>query len=713
MRLYLLPILLSLFIFVNNSFAQTHFYPVGNLTNAMNVNLLEAKINGVNLREGDEIGVFDGELCVGAVVLEKSLEEIFDNVIKSLVAGGDDSETYEKDGFITENTISFKIWDKSENQLIEIETVKYYNPIDGSEIEEQHFAVGATRYVSLNTTFNYAPKSNAGTDQVLREGESGMLDGTGSFDLNEDDLSYVWYDLDSIGLKDFNVVKPTFSAPKVDSDKHFRLVLIVNDGSKYSEPDTTGVTVLNVVSEPVANAGVKSIEVNELKKIILNGSKSYDPEDMPITWHWELSENTIELVNNNSAVASFYAPEVRNDTTIYAYLTIINSAGLTASDTVEITIHNVNIAPMAVIVVGSNVVKEGEEVVLDGSHSHDQDSGPSHLRYNWNSLNGGELNNRNEIYAVFSAPFLLLDSTFLFTLVVNDGDIDSPPDTIAVKVLHTNLSPTANAGFDIIVDEGGEVVLNSSSSFDPEGKELIYEWNSDCLDLNDFTSPFPQFIAPEQEKDTTVFLSLKVNDGELWSVPDTLEVHIRQVNKVPVWLALPADSAFLERAYMGFIEAYDPDLLDALKITAYGMPGWLTMTDHGDGTAELYADSIPGVDGIKGDWDIVLQISDGYISVDTSFTLHVGVVTFSNKIELPSFMIFPNPSNEWITIQFDKPLNKGSILRFYTASGVLVREELIVDKILNYDVSEFSRGVYLLELITENTKLKTLKLLIN
>ncbi|MFV0590444.1 MAG: hypothetical protein ACK5M7_03590 [Draconibacterium sp.] len=306
--------------------AQDHFQATGNFTDAMNINILEAKVNGVDLEAGDEIGVFDDQLCVGRAVLDKSLGVVLDALTKSAVAGADDAETGTKDGFTSGGTISFRFWDASENLEISVSEIKYYKPSTGEETSPKTFAIGATAYVSLNTENNYRPKSNAGPDQLLHEGESGVLDGTASIDLNGDSLTYMWFDRDSIGLLILNVASPDFTAPKVETDKDFRLVLIVNDGLNSSEPDTTIVTVLNVPSGPVANAGGEFLNVNEQETLVLDGSKSFDPDGASISWQWELSDKTINLINSKAANASFIAPEVASDTSLYAVLTVTNSS---------------------------------------------------------------------------------------------------------------------------------------------------------------------------------------------------------------------------------------------------------------------------------------------------------------------------------------------------------------------------------------------------
>ena len=69
---------------------------------------------------------------------------------------------------------------------------------------------------------------------------------------------------------------------------------------------------------------------------------------------------------------------------------------------------------------------------------------------------------------------------------------------------------------------------------------------------------------------------------------NTHEVSIL-VNTTPVITSTPVTTATVGVPYSYLFEATDPDLPfgDILEILGIGLPGWLTLTDNGDGTAEL------------------------------------------------------------------------------------------------------------------------------
>ena len=93
------------------SLENTHFVPAwwpGNGTEHMNLYALTAKLDNHDLQPGDEIGIFDGGLCVGVGVLTKVLNG---TGYIAIAVSKDDADTPEKDGYSEGNNIIFKVWD--------------------------------------------------------------------------------------------------------------------------------------------------------------------------------------------------------------------------------------------------------------------------------------------------------------------------------------------------------------------------------------------------------------------------------------------------------------------------------------------------------------------------------------------------------------------------------------------------------------------------
>jgi len=98
---------LSLVLFLLKSEAQCFTLPyVGNGVDQMNIYFSGVTVNGSNLEAGDEIGIFDGDLCVGRVVLTA---ELLGLPLIPGIASGDDNTTLPLDGYIPGHAISYRL----------------------------------------------------------------------------------------------------------------------------------------------------------------------------------------------------------------------------------------------------------------------------------------------------------------------------------------------------------------------------------------------------------------------------------------------------------------------------------------------------------------------------------------------------------------------------------------------------------------------------
>lgn len=129
---------LILFLVILKSGAQcfTLVYE-GNGVDHMNFYFTGATVNGVNLQPGDEIGIFDGNLCVGRATLTQVLTG---GVLLPGVASSDDNTTPEIDGYTAGHAITYRLC--SGGTVITNVTATY-------SLGTGTFAVGATVQLSL------------------------------------------------------------------------------------------------------------------------------------------------------------------------------------------------------------------------------------------------------------------------------------------------------------------------------------------------------------------------------------------------------------------------------------------------------------------------------------------------------------------------------------------------------------------------------------
>ena len=329
---------------------------------------------------------------------------------------------------------------------------------------------------------------------------------------------------------------------------------------------------------PVANAGPDQ-SGNEGQVVTLNGTVSSDPDNDPLTYQWtQISGTVVVLSNAGTANPSFTAPVVSvGGETLTFELTVI-AGGESDTDTVNITVVNVNHAPVADA--GSNQsIAEGSPVTLDGSASFDVDTDP--ITYAWVQVSGPTvtLSGPNTIKPTFAAPVLGsggapgVVATLVFKLTVNDGfpkDAPAPgfsfadvEDTVTVEITNTNNPPTANADVDQTVNENSAVTLNGSASADPDTDSLTFSWQQiagTTVVLNGSDTAAPTLSTPfVNPGGGDLTFQLTVNDGYGGTTTDTVVIHVQNANDPPLVSAArpsigclwPPNHAFVQVAILG------------------------------------------------------------------------------------------------------------------------------------------------------------------
>ncbi len=170
-------------------------------------------------------------------------------------------------------------------------------------------------------------------------------------------------------------------------------------------------------------------------------------------------------------------------------------------------------------------VSTGTLVTLDATASSDSEG--DSLTYTWSisSIPDGSaasLSDNSSATPSFTAD---LDGSYVISLVVNDGTVDSSADTVTITATTPNNAPVANAGDDQSISTGDIVSLSGESSSDSDLDSLTYAWSftsipdSSTATLDDETSATPSFTA---DLDGDYILALMVNDGSDESESDTV-----------------------------------------------------------------------------------------------------------------------------------------------------------------------------------------------
>ncbi|MFB5607561.1 MAG: hypothetical protein ACE5RG_05605 [Candidatus Nitrosomaritimum yanchengensis] len=215
---------------------------------------------------------------------------------------------------------------------------------------------------------------------------------------------------------------------------------------------------------------------------------------------------------------------------------VIQTSG--TSSTTDTTPNNI----LPIADAGTNqTVNEFANVILDGSSSTDMDG--TIISYNWTQISGPAnvtLIDADKAEASFTAPDVDGTGIFEFLLAVIDNSSGTSTDTVRVTVNDTdngsggdgNILPIADAGSNQIVFEFANVILNGSSSTDPDGTITSYNWTlisgPSNVTISNSSKAEASFIAPSVNGTGIFEFLLAVVDNSSGTDTDTVQITVNE-----------------------------------------------------------------------------------------------------------------------------------------------------------------------------------------
>ena len=458
-----------------------------------------------------------------------------------------------------------------------------------------------TKPVSITVSHkNLPPVANAGVTETVPEGNTACLDGSTSYDLEGDALTYAWTQLDGppVTLDNPTTSGPCFDTPNVGpggADLHFQLIVTDSHGASsdpaaLNPPATVLVHVSYVNHLPTANPG-NDQTVNEGDTVSLNGSGT-DPDNNTLTFAWsQFSGPAVTLSDPTDPKATFIAPQVScAGDVIVMTLTADDGYGGTDSKNVTINVANVNHLPTANA--GENQqVHEGDAVELHGTGDDADTEEVSSLVFQWTQTSGTPVTLSGSGKDVsFTAPNIpggdpnaSVELGFSLTVMDSCGG-STTTDPITVLVANIPHAPVAVVQPLVPANEGNNTVqLDGSSSYDPDvGDTITFAWTQcggPAVTLvygpGDPSGIMPTFLTPWVSADTQLKFKLTVTDNWGLSSSAYVTVTINNWNTPPdvtnahadVPVLWPPDHKMIQVHILGVNDAQNNATITITKVT--------------------------------------------------------------------------------------------------------------------------------------------------
>jgi len=165
-------------------------------------------------------------------------------------------------------------------------------------------------------------------------------------------------------------------------------------------------------------------------------------------------------------------------------------------------------------------------------------------------------------------------------------------------------------------------------------------------------------------------------------------------NQAPEITSEAVTTAVVGEVYTYNVTAEDADD-DDLTFTLIDSPGWMTMTDNDDGTADLTG--TPDVTSTFG-LPIKVKVSDGMYDDQQNYSLIISEGDYVINFGDGDVSVYPNPSSNYLMIENCQEVRYEII----SIDGKVLNQGIIENQIQRINLNALSNGIYVLKLTKAN-----------
>ena len=335
--------------------------------------------------------------------------------------------------------------------------------------------------ISQNTPANIANLAPIVSIEVLEFNEvtSRLHLSANAIDSDGNIINFNWSETSEHGLvlTNNNTSEVEIQLPFVDVETVFKFNVAVtdNEGAVASADSDISVTVVERVNTPPSVVITTEGVIQQQTTIVLDGSESYDledGEDAVFTFQWQQTSGTnVELLNASQAITQFELPQNLQNESFEFVLTVTDSEMLPGTSSIIINgVDFVNSVPVADAGSDQNVA-EGQQVVLDGSASADEEDG-NNLTYSWQPSEDNEISitlaDSETVSPEFVSPIVneAIELSFVLTVTDTAGALDVDEVSVLVEPAPIDITAglTAYYQFDNDLQDGSGNELHGAST---------------------------------------------------------------------------------------------------------------------------------------------------------------------------------------------------------------------------------------------------------
>jgi len=300
---------------------------------------------------------------------------------------------------------------------------------------------------------NAQPVLEIGNDLIASPRQQIKFSGKNSKDSDGKIVSYHW---DFGDTNKASGINPTHAYEKPGT---YQVTLTVADDAQVENSRAFDTLNVFVNDRPVADAG-KDKQISANQSTVFDASGSTDSDGKIIFYEWNLGDGTI--LKGKKVKHSYDQPGVYTAT-----LSVRDNSRSTSDTDTDTAIVIINHPPVANA--GPDQWKTQSNILFNGKKSFDHDG--EIIKYIWDFGDGTKAFGPVLSHTYHSPGIYTVKLT-----VIDDSNTTTNTAMDEMK-LNINYIPIADAGPDILAAPGETIVLDGSSSVDPDGEIIKWEWD--------------------------------------------------------------------------------------------------------------------------------------------------------------------------------------------------------------------------------------------